>query len=167
MKHCYTSFISKTSHPGRDVPHHLSSIPYFQVTDLLLFNRGRVHVEDFPQMTIGVLEAPSVHKSMIHRIIKLRSPGRQSPVYDLVHLLSAIRGKGENDFGMAGCIGNFLVRKAHEVLFGLQHSKNMLANHETCSILVRKLRVKLKTDLVKKSLRLVQIFDRQIDKDLI
>ena len=45
---------------------------------MLLFDLSLIHIHDFPQVSVRILEAPSVHKAMIHRIIEGDPPAESA-----------------------------------------------------------------------------------------
>ena len=59
---------------------------------MLLFDLALIHIHDFPQVAVRILEAPSVHKAMIHRIIGRRPSCGKCGIDDFVHLLPAFGG---------------------------------------------------------------------------
>ena len=63
-----------------------------------------VHPKDFPQVTVGVLEAARVHKPEIAGVVGNSGTGRDSPFGEGIHLGPAVGAEGQNHFGGGGGI---------------------------------------------------------------
>src|SRR5688572_8654792 len=60
--------------------------------------RTRIHPDDLPEVTVGVLEAPSVHEVHLHRLVRGRTARLERLVGELVDLLPALGRQCDDRF---------------------------------------------------------------------
>lgn len=58
--------------------------------------RGRVHVQDLPEVPVEVLETPSVHEALVVRVVRGRAARREGLVDQLVDPLPAVDAECQN-----------------------------------------------------------------------
>ncbi len=71
-----------------------------------LLNVAWVHPDDFPDMTIQIIEATAIHKPVIHRLPSFRRARPQCRVDDAVDLILAVHGQAREDFRRLGRVGD-------------------------------------------------------------
>src|SRR5690349_18107027 len=75
-----------------------------EVLDLVTISPGsmrtdgdRIHVDHFPVVAVRVLEAPAVHRAVIHLVPGLASPGVQGGPDQPIHLVPVGRREADDD----------------------------------------------------------------------
>lgn len=76
--------------------------------------RLHVHVEDLPQVSVRVLEAPAVHETLVLRRLRLDPAGGHGLGGQLVHALPALDGQREDRLVRLAGIGDLLLRELLE-----------------------------------------------------
>src|SRR5262245_37070473 len=87
-----------------------TQIPATPVSALLLlrcaerlrtqFHRARVHPHHLPVMPVEIVEAPAIHEAMILRRHRIATAGVDRFLYQLVDLISAATGQGDQRLGL-------------------------------------------------------------------
>ena len=125
---------------------------------LTLLDRRRIHVSEFPDVSVEVLKSVAVHEALILRLLVGRSTGSYCFANQLVDFVPALRRQAHQDFGVLGCVTNLLRREALELVLHQQHNINDRADDDAGRGCVGELRIKGEPKLAEEIHHLLRSF---------
>ena len=136
--------------------------------ECLIVHRGWFHPEHFPDVTVQVIEAASVHEAVVLRRSALRCTGGDRLIVDRVHSILALEGKGQEHFGVLGRItGRLPFRQETLQAFGrVQHCTDGVTDHQRSRIVVGELGIERIAERFEEGFRLGKVVDLHVDEDL-
>lgn len=126
---------------------------------------GGVHPTDIPRVTVGVLELPRVHDTVVLSGNRLSGACGQGEHKQLIDPVTTVVHEGIEGFDLIMGIHYRLRREFGETGIFEKHDKDCVADDHACGAFIRKLRVKTETQLRVEVDRSFQAFYRQIDKN--
>src|SRR5229473_1837507 len=125
-----------------------------------------VHPEDFPVVTVEVVEAPAVHEAVILRFGGVLPAGRDGLPDHLVDLGPAVARQRKQSFGLPGRVAQLALGERLEEGLREKHHVRFLADDHAGRLVVRELRIELEAELREELHRLLQVADGQVDEEL-
>src|SRR5712692_506036 len=125
-----------------------------------------VHPEDFPVVTVEVVEAPAVHEAVILRFGGVLPAGRDGLPDHLADLGPAVARQRKQSFGLPGRVAQLALGERLEEGLREKHHVRFLADDHAGRLVVRELRIELEAELGEELHRLLQVADGQVDEEL-
>jgi len=112
------------------------------------------------------MEAPSIHETEIHRIVRGLSTGRESRLRELVDRLPALGGDRQDRLSVRRRVGDLLLGEVLEPGFHEQHHECLLADDHARGVLVGETGVEREAERGEEPHGLAEVADGEVDEDL-
>src|SRR5262245_45918286 len=80
-----------------------------------------IHPEDLPMMSIEVVEAPAIHRAVIHRIHRVLAASGDSLFHDLIDLRPTTAGERQETLSLFRRVAHFALGKSLEERLAQKH----------------------------------------------
>src|SRR3569833_1943797 len=125
-----------------------------------------LHVDQFPDVPIRVLEAMAIHEAMVLGFVVGRTASSNGSAYHGVHRCPTVARQADQHFRMSHGIAYRLGREALEAIAYQQHDEDVVADdHASCRV-VGELLVEAEAELGEESDRTPEVGNGQIDEYL-
>ena len=118
-------------------------------------------------MSVEILKATAVHPAVILRLFVGRSSKIECLIREIVYSCSAVKRKGCQHFGSFGRVGDLFFDERLEETLHKEHGEDVLTDDHARCIFVRELRIEREPQSGKKVDGAIEVFDRQINEDLL
>src|SRR5262249_201 len=123
-------------------------------------------VDQFPDMTIRILTAVSIHDPLILRVSRNPSARSHSLLHEVINSCPALTGQADKHLGVLRRVTDRLVRKGLEEIFHQKHRKHVIAKNHTRGLVIRKLWVQPEPKAFEESVGTLEIPHWKIHVDL-
>ena len=127
--------------------------------------RARLHVHQFPDMAVQVLEAVRIHEAEILRAA--RAAGGTRAGHQLVDMGAAVAGQRHQHLGGLMGVGHRLAGEGLEEVRDQQHHEQILARDQAGALVIGELRIELIAHAAEEGLRFLHVADRQVDEHML